>query len=214
MIYKKPLRNLKIALKNLNYKLFFIRINIMKPHIEIEYRARFDEKKYKELKKFFELKAKDLGEDNKDVFFFIMPDKLLKVVNNLSKRNAEIVLKLNKIGKGNDFEEIIIPIEQKYIDRAVRLLTEIKLTDNIMHSFQKRHNYLYKDVELSLKYSEVWGYHLELEKVIDDKSKISEAERVLQDTAKELGIRLMTDEELKEFTEKAEENYKKRDENS
>src|SRR3989344_2797858 len=211
MIYKKPLRNLKIALKNLNYKLFFIRINIMKPHIEIEYRARFDEKKYKELKKFFELKAKDLGEDNKDVFFFIMPDKLLKVVNNLSKRNAEIVLKLNKIGKGNDFEEIIIPIEQKYIDRAVRLLTEIKLTDNIMHSFQKRHNYLYKDVELSLKYSEVWGYHLELEKVIDDKSKISEAERVLQDTAKELGIRLMTDEELKEFTEKAEENYKKRD---
>lgn len=180
----------------------------MKSQIEIEYRARFNEQKYNELKKFLNSEAKNLGKDDKDVYFFIMPNKLLKVVNNISKGNAEIVLKLNKIGKGNDFEEITIPIKYEYVDKAVRLFTKINFTDNIMHSFQKRHNYFYRGVELALKHSDIWGYHLELEKVIKDRNKKSEAEKLLQEIAKELDVKLMTNEELREFTQKAEENYK------
>jgi len=181
----------------------------MKTQIEIEYRARFNEEKYNKLKKFLKSKAKDLKEDNKDVFFFIAPDKLLKVVNNISKKNAEIVLKLNKIGKGSDFEEITIPIKQKYVDKAVRLFTEINLTDNIMHSFQKRHNYFYKGVEIALKFSNIWGHHLELEKVISDINKKNESEKLIQKIVKELNIKIMTDKELKKFTKNAEEKYKK-----
>jgi len=135
-------------------------------NIEIEFRARFNADKYKELKKLLDARAKNLGEDDKDVYFFIFPDKLLKVVNNVSKKNAGIVLKLNKIGKGSAFEEIVVPIEQKYITEAVRIFTKMKLTDNSMRSFQKRQNYFYKGAELALKYSDVWGHHLELEKVI------------------------------------------------
>lgn len=106
-----------------------------------------------------------------------MPDKLLKVVNNISKNNAKLVLKLNKIGKGSNFEEIEIPIERKYINDFVKVLTTIGFTDNIMHSFQKRKNYVYKGVEVALKYSEVWGHHLELEIMIADIKEKEQAEK-------------------------------------
>lgn len=78
-----------------------------------------------------------------------------------------------------------------------------------MHSFQKRHNYLYKGVELALKWSEIWGYHLELEIVVTDQNQKAAAESKIFAVTKDLGIKIMTDEELKEFTEKAEADYKK-----
>ena len=177
--------------------------------IEIEFRSIFDENRYLKLKKFLDKSAQDLGEDDKDVFFFIMPDKLLKVVNNISKNNAKLVLKLNKIGKGSDFEEIEVTILQANFNEMVKLFTNFGITDNIMQSFQKRHNYLYKDVELALKYSDVWGYHLEFEIVVDDISKKEMAEIKIKKVANELGVHLMTDQELIKFTKNAEEKYKK-----
>lgn len=178
-------------------------------NIEIEFRSIFDENRYLELKEFLDKNAQNLGEDDKDVFFFIMPDKLVKVVNNISRNNAKLVLKLNKIGKGSDFEEIEIPISQANIDDAVKIFSALEITNNIMQSFQKRRNYFYKDVELALKYSDVWGYHLELEIVINDENKKESAEKNIKKVADELKIRLMTDEELIEFTKNAEEKYKK-----
>ena len=68
--------------------------------IEIEFRAVITKKKYNWLGSFLARKGKDLGEDDKNVFFFIMPDKLLKVVDEKSKKKAKVVLKMNKIGKG------------------------------------------------------------------------------------------------------------------
>ena len=79
----------------------------------------------------------------------------------------------------------------------------------MMESFQKRHNYLFKGVEIALKYSDVWQYHLELEILINDEDKKIVAEKRIYEVADELGVRIMTDEELKEFTKKAEEKYKK-----
>jgi len=121
--------------------------------IEIEYRSIFDEDTYSRLKVFLDAKAKNLGEDDKDVFFFIFPDKLLKVVDNMSKKTAKIVLKLNKIGRGNDFEEIEIPIQQEDVKKAIRVFTVLGFIE-LQNSFQKRQNYLYKGVELALKYSD------------------------------------------------------------
>lgn len=137
-----------------------------------------------------------------------MPDKLLKVVDNISKNNAKIVLKLNKIGKGSDFEEIEIPIGREQINDFVKILNALGFTDNIMHSFQKRQNYVYKGVEVALKHSEVWGYHLELEIMITDIKEKEQAEKKIREVANDLNIKLMTDQELAEFTKKAEEKHK------
>lgn len=177
--------------------------------IEVELRSMFDEGKYKEIGDFLNVKAKDLGEDDKDVYFFILPDKLVKVVNNVSKKNAKIVLKLNKIGKGSDFEEIEIPINQEYIEKAVKLFTGLGFAE-IQHAYQKRHNYSYKGVELALKYSDAWGYHLELEKIVGDKNDVSEAENQIRNVASEFGIHVMTDKELAEFTKKKDQEYQEK----
>ncbi|MDD2732073.1 MAG: hypothetical protein PHI53_02660 [Candidatus Pacebacteria bacterium] len=149
------------------------------------------------------------GKMIKMFFFFTLKDKLLKVENNISKKNANIVLKLNRIGNGSNFEEFELPIPQDKVDQAVKIFTAINLTDNIMHSFQRRINFIYKDVEIALKYSDVWGYHLELEKIINDEKEKQMAEEKIKKVANELKIKLMTDKELTEFTKKAEENYRK-----
>ncbi len=176
--------------------------------VEIEFRSRFNEGKYEELKKFLYSNAENLGEDDKDVYFFLFSDKLLKVVDNISKKSAKIVLKLNKIGKGSDFEEIEVPVGQEHFEKVAQIFTALETGDH-MHSFQRRHNYIYQGVELALKWSEIWGHHLELEVMIGEASQKDDAEKKIFSVAKELGVKLMTDEELKEFTEKAEADYKK-----
>lgn len=177
--------------------------------IEIEFRSRFSEKKYRGLERFLNKNAKNLGKDDKDVFFFIMPDKLLKVVNDISKKSAKIVIKLNKIGEGSHFEEIEIPISQKSVSGAVKIFKSLGITHNIMRSFQKRQNYIYKGVELALKHSNAWGYHLELEITVNNLKKKQKAENTIRNVAEELDVKLMTDRELSRFTKKAEADYNK-----
>jgi adenylate cyclase class IV len=68
-------------------------------------------------------------------------------------------------------------------------------------SSQKRHNYIYHGVELALKHSAEWGHHLELEVMIDDLAKKPEAEKLIEKVAGELGVQIMTDQELKDLTD-------------
>jgi len=177
--------------------------------IEIELRSVFDRKKYNELKEFLGKNAEDLGEDDKDVFFFLLPDKITKATHNVSKKTAKIVIKLNRIGRGtSDFEEIEIPINPSDFDKAVKLFSALPF-DQIQNSYQKRHNYLLDGVEIALKWTESWGYHMELEIVVDDVAKREEAENKIRKVAEKLGVQIMSEEELKDFTKKIDENYKK-----
>ena len=177
--------------------------------IEIELRSVFDGKKYNELKEFLGKNAEDLGEDDKDVFFFLLPDKITKATHNVSKKTAKIVIKLNRIGRGtSDFEEIEIPINPSDFDKAVKLFSALPF-DQIQNSYQKRHNYLLDGVEIALKWTESWGYHMELEIVVDDVAKREDAENKIRKVAEKLGVQIMSEEELKDFTKKIDENYKK-----
>ena len=177
--------------------------------IEIELRSVFDRKKHNELKEFLDKNAEDLGEDDKDVFFFLLPDKITKATHNVSKKTAKIVIKLNRIGRGtSDFEEIEIPINPSDFDKAVKLFSALPF-DQIQNSYQKRHNYLLDGVEIALKWTESWGYHMELEIVVDDVAKREEAENKIRKVAEKLGVQIMSEEELKDFTKKIDENYKK-----
>lgn len=180
-----------------------------KKQIEIEFRSMFDEDKYNSLKDFLSKNAQDLGKDDKDVHFFIFPDKLLKVSDNVSKGSAKITLKLNRIGKGSNFEEIEVPINRADVGKIAHMFGALNVTDNIMHNFQTRHNYIYKGVELALKYSDIWKHHLELEVVIESQSRKPEAEKKIREVADELEVRLMTEQELEKFVEKVEKENKK-----
>ncbi|MBP7786045.1 CYTH domain-containing protein [Patescibacteria group bacterium] len=177
-------------------------------NIEIELRSMFDEATYNRLNDFFAKNAEDLGEDNKDVFFFLIPGKLLKVVNNISKKTAKIVLKLSRIGHGSDFDETEIAISPIDYNKAVEMFTRLGFND-IQNTFQKRHNYLYKGVEMALKYSNTWGYHLELEIVVHNTSEKGRAEQKIREVADELDVHILSDKELAKFTKKVNADYKK-----
>ena len=76
---------------------------------EIEHRAVLTEPQYDSLKKALAAQAEGLGTDDKEVSYFIFPDKLLKVVNNLSKGTAVLSLKLTALGQGSAFKELEVP---------------------------------------------------------------------------------------------------------
>src|SRR3989304_6606831 len=59
-------------------------------NIEIEHRARFDKTTYDNISNFLNANAEDLGEDDKDAYFFLFPDKLLKTVNRSEEHTSEL----------------------------------------------------------------------------------------------------------------------------
>ena len=123
------------------------------------------------------------------------------MTDNKSKKTAKITLKLNKIGLGSDFEEIEIPIDPTEVEKSLKIFKSLNFTE-VQESFQKRHNFEYKGVELAVKYSDNWGYHVELEILITDRAQQNEAEKQIHSIAKELELKIMSDEELKDFTGK------------
>lgn len=172
--------------------------------LEIEFRARFDKEKYDALKAFLDERAENLGKDNKDCYYYIFPDKLLKLVNNLSRKTAKLSLKLNRIGDGAAFPEMEFHFPSEEFDNARRLLDGLNLPVKVIHGPQERVNYRYKNCEIALKYSDAWGYHMEIEQVVSSESEQAVAEAQIRQIAEELGVQLMSEEELKEFTRQAE----------
>lgn len=170
-------------------------------NVEIELRALLDESKFIELNRFLKQGGEYLGEDNKDTYFFLFPDKLLKVTNNITKSTAKITLKLNKIGVGSDFKEIEIPISQNDVEKAVEAFKHLGFNDT-QYSYQYRHNYKYDGVEFAVKYTQSWGFHVELEILVGENDDKSLVESKIRELAQKLDLQIMSDEELKEFTEK------------
>lgn len=173
-------------------------------NIEIEFRAKISKNKYDSLNRFLKQNAQDLGEDNKDTLFYILPDKLFKVVNEASKNKAKIVLKSNRIGNGNEFGEWEIKIDPNDYEKTIDMFNHMNFPGKSMRAWQERHNYLYKGVEIAVKYSEYWEHHVEMEIVIDNIEKKQEAEKQIKKIADELEIKLMTNEEIKAFTDSVE----------
>lgn len=177
----------------------------MTKQIEVEYRCRFSKEEHDKLLSFLIENGRDLGQDDKNVYFFTLPDKILKVTDNVSKGTAKITTKLSKIGHGSSFEEIEFPISRSDVEKAVILFKLLGFKD-VHDSFQGRRNFEYKGVEIAVKYSDMWGYHAELEIVIDDEEKKEEADQKISKIAGEIGVTLMTEEDLRKFiTEKEDE---------
>lgn len=175
--------------------------------LEIEFRARFDEATYEAMRTRLQSQGDDLGVDDKHIYFYVLPDKLLKVTENISARSAKVVVKTTKIGEGSAFPEIELPIAAGDVPTAVRLLDALGYEHHRHDAFNRRHNYRYQDVEVALKWSEAWGYHAEFEIVLaDDASGEAqlEAEAQIRAVADELGVHLMTNAELREFTQQFE----------
>lgn len=180
----------------------------MQKNIEVELRSLLSEKEFNDLNAFLLKHGKDLGKDDKDSHFFIFPDKLLKVTDNITKNNAKISLKLQRIGLGSDFEEIDIDIPRAEVSKAVKMFDLLGFK-KYLYSYQNRHNYEYKGIEFAVKYTASWGFHCEMELMVSDRKEVPEALEQLHRVASELGLKIMTEEELKEFLAKIETGWER-----
>lgn len=169
--------------------------------IEVEFRSLVHRSKLEELEKTLMTRAEDLGENNKTTHFFILPDRILKLVDNESKGGAKLVLKLSELGNGNSFEEIEVPIVKESIEGMVKIFQALGF-GRIIKSRQLRHDYSFQGVEISLKHSDEWSYHVELEIMIDDPAQEPAAEEKIRQVAKELDLTLMTNEEVRALASK------------
>ncbi len=175
---------------------------------EIEFRGKISEEKYKSTIDFLNINGKNLGEDDKEVYYYIFKDKLLKLVNNISKGNAKVSLKLNRIGDGAVFEEMEFFFDQNDFEKAASLFNKLDLNAKVMTGPQKRVNYEYKGCEIAMKFSDVWEYHFEIEKVVDSTENQEKVESEIRSVAQELGLEIMSEEDLKNFVENVESKIK------
>jgi adenylate cyclase class IV len=172
--------------------------------IEIEKRALFTEDEYTRVLGILQKDAKDLGEDDKDVLYYIYEDKLMKLVNNLSKRTAKLSLKMNKLGDGAATREIEIPFDPHHFADVEHVLESIATPKQVIHGLQKRHNFSYKGCEIAMKWSKDYGYHCEIEKMTDDEGSVALLEKEIDAVAQSLGVIPMTDEEIQALQRKIE----------
>ncbi len=179
----------------------------MKQRIEVEHRARFSRQKFLAYQKFLRRHARSLGRDDKEVFFYVAPNFLYKVVKNISAGTAKIVFKNNRIERSSSFDEIEIAITQRDIEAANTLLSSMSKT-KLYYEKIRRENFLWRGVEIALKYSPTWGYHAEFEVLVASKKMTHEANIKIQSVAKALGIRLMTTNDIAKFLRAADREKK------
>jgi adenylate cyclase class IV len=171
--------------------------------IEVEFRSRLDQTAFDALEARLIAEGEDLGRDDKRIWFYTLPDQLLKVVHNQTAASGKIVLKQNRIGHGGAFPETEIPIDQTDVEAAVRVFNALGFEHHMHTADNQRHNYRYDGVEIAMKHSEAWGPHAEFEiELPDDASpdEIAAAEAQVRSVAETLGVSLMTEAELLEFT--------------
>ena len=126
---------------------------------EVEKRGILTKRGYDKLLSFLKKYGKSLGDDDKYVVYYIYSDKLLKAVDNASKGNAKISLKMNKIGNGSVFPETEIFFHREDFTKIKFILDTIVTPEKVMTGVQKRQNFIYKDCEFAIKWSKYWGYH-------------------------------------------------------
>lgn len=92
-------------------------------------------------------------------------------------------------------------IDEKDFELTKRIFHELPLNAKFSEEPQQRINYLYKGREIALKHGKIWGYHLEIEKLLENKEPQEATEVEIRSVANELEISLMSDEELKRFVQ-------------
>ena len=167
-------------------------------NFEIEMRALLSEEEYTSLLDRLSAEATDLGADDKKVWFYVLPDKLLKVTHNVSAGNGKVTLKLNRIGQGSSFPEIEYKIDEADVPKAVAIFDQLGF-EALIEPKILRHNFIFENVELAVKYSASWGYHVELEQVVNREEDRDAAEAAIKAVGDKLGLKIMTEEELAKF---------------
>lgn len=173
---------------------------------EYEERAFLDENIFLDVKAKLESLALKTSLDNKISYFFVLPDKNVSIATSPIK--TVIKYKGGQLGNGgNGFEEHEFEIGVDQLPESIDLFTSL-LNLKPLKSEQFRINYILPNsIEVALKYTQTWGFHIEVEKLytVDE----SESNEVEKNQAKNdvdrvgdmLGVIYITDEIMKQFVD-------------
>lgn len=170
-----------------------------KKKIEVEIKGMLIEKQYNLLMDRLKKESESYEPDKKISYFFVIKNRILKVTDEISKNRAKITIKIGD-ETINILEEIEIPIPQEQVENAVKMFKHLGFT-RVNRVEQKRINFQYKDTSVSLKYSDDWGYHFEIETIIDNKKSAGAEKLKLESVCKDLGIVPMTPNEIRKKIE-------------
>ncbi|MDD5625674.1 MAG: hypothetical protein PHG83_00725 [Patescibacteria group bacterium] len=161
--------------------------------VEVELRGMLSKEK-------FDILSDTLGkqypykDDNKETLFYVTIGFILKIEK---RNNSEEIFLIVKNGDEtkNILEEIEIRLNSSDLYKIIKIFDNLGFSKiNIVK--QKRKNYYLEDgIVFSLKYTDDWGYHFEIEKVVEINNAES-AKKLLTDKCRSLDIKFMNDIEI------------------
>ena len=164
--------------------------------IEVERRAVITKAQYDKLFDMLQmLGAQDLGENNTSNIFFLSESSQLKITSTPSKGTAKVVWKPQKMGSGTNAEELELPIQPTDTEGFDHLFQRITPSFERYVTSQKRHDFSLDDTTISLKHSQDWGYHLEIDMNVDTQAEAVRALEAIEAVAKRLDVTLLTEVE-------------------
>lgn len=177
----------------------------MEKTIEVEIRGQITKEKYEWVKRLLHQKSSKEWQDNREAYFFVIPNVNLKISKYLSQSRAKIALKASHESK-QSAKEIEVGIRPDDTNKALHIFRKLGFT-KINKTKQIRTNYIYQGVEIAIKWSEDWGFHFEMECVVDTKDKIVEAKNKLRKLARELSLKPMGEKHIRELIQRINEKH-------
>lgn len=180
----------------------------MKTSYEYEERSFLTEEDFFRIKKELEKITGSREVDNKVSYFFVLPGKNLSLAK--SSKKSVIKYKGGEVGVNNGFEEYEISIPEENFMELVDLFKNL-LGTTPQVSEQFRINYkLSGGVEVALKYTETWSFHLEVEKVVFKEEDLNAAKDEINKLARILKINFLTEKEIMDFRQRIDSGGKPR----
>lgn len=167
--------------------------------IEVEKRGLLTKERYLDLISRLHKDAIEKGENNTETFFYLQESAQTKVQRNVSSKSAKIAWKSGGNSGTEKRTEIELAIQYKDYDLANTLVKKLLTDAQVFSTNQLRRDYVLDGVQIALKYSEDWGYHAELEQVVDSDAGVDSAIQSITSLADKLDIRLLSKEEEREF---------------
>lgn len=163
--------------------------------VEVELRGLLEKNQFNILSE--KLEEQYHGEDdNKETHFYVTNDFILKIEIRDNPKEIFLIVKDGDETK-NVLEEIEVRLDRSDLPNVTRIFDILGYSKvNIVK--QKRRNYSLEDnIVLSLKYTEDWGYHFEIEKIVE-LNDADETKKLLADKCESLNLKFMNGSEIAE----------------
>jgi len=168
------------------------------PKVEVEYRGRLTERKFRELKEFLERKGKFVG--IKKRFSVIYSPSRGKETSKLNKspidlkvritnKKTELVLKYGKWSGNDARKEFLFPVDSKKFGEMIEFLLILGFYYGVLQA-TKTYLYLYKGIEFALVEVPNWGYYFEAE-IVTRPDNIKKANEKITKECKKLDISIL-----------------------